>query len=53
MIAGYPMVINNAWFKVHRFSMFLPAPFISTALGINLVLPGTRKMLENWNKSES
>ncbi len=53
MIAGYPMGINNALFEVHRFSMFLPAPLISTALVIYLVLPGTRKMLETWNKSES
>lgn len=53
MIAGYPMGINNALFEVHRFSMFLPAPLISTALVIYLVLPGTRTMLEKWNKTES
>jgi hypothetical protein len=53
MIAGYPMGINNALFEVHRFSMFLPAPLLSTALVIYLVLPGTRKMLETWNKTES
>ncbi|OJX43842.1 MAG: hypothetical protein BGO78_02440 [Chloroflexi bacterium 44-23] len=52
MIAGYPMGINNALFEVHRFSMFLPAPLISTALVIYLALPGTRKMIEAWNKSE-
>lgn len=53
MIAGYPMGINNALFEVHRFSMFLPAPLISTALVIYLLLPGTRKMLDAWNKSEA
>ena len=53
MIAGYPMGLNNALFEAHRFSMFLPAPLISTALVIYLVLPGTRKMLETWNISES
>ena len=53
MIAGYPMGLNNALFEVHRFSMFLPAPLISTALVIYLILPGTHKMLEAWNKTES
>lgn len=53
MIAGYPMGLNNALFEVHRFSMFLPAPLISTALLIYLLLPKTRKMLETWNKSEA
>jgi len=52
MIAGYPMGINNALFEVHRFSMFLPAPLLSTALIIYLVLPGTRKMLDAWNQSD-
>jgi len=47
------MGINNALFEVHRLSMFLPAPLISTALVIYLVLPGTRTMLEKWNKTES
>lgn len=53
MIAGYPMGIHNALFEVHRFSLFLPAPLISTALVIYLILPGTQKMLESWNRSES
>jgi hypothetical protein len=53
MLAGYPMGLNNALFEVHRFSMFLPAPIISTALIVYLLLPGTHKMIENWNKSES
>ena len=49
MIGGYPLGINNALFEVHRFSMFLPAPILSTILLIVLLLPGTRKMLEAWN----
>ena len=53
IIAGYPMGINNALFEVHRFSMFLPAPLLSTALVIYLVLPRTRKMLDKWKKSDS
>jgi len=50
MLAGYPLGINNALFEVKRFSMFLPAPLISTGLVIYLLLPGTRKMLQNWNE---
>jgi hypothetical protein len=51
MLAGYPMGINNALFEVKRFSMFLPAPLLSTGLLIYLVLPSTRRMLETWNTS--
>ncbi len=49
MLAGYPLGLHNAIFEVQRFSMFLPAPLISTALVIYLLLPGTRKMLDAWN----
>ena len=49
MLAGFPLGINNALFEVHRFSMFLPAPLLSTGLVIYLILPGTRKMIEAWN----
>jgi len=45
MISGYPLGIHNI-FEVHRFSMFLPAPLISTGLLVFLLLPGTRKLLE-------
>ncbi|MEW6404259.1 MAG: hypothetical protein AB1649_20875 [Chloroflexota bacterium] len=48
MLAGYPLGLNNALFEVHRFSMFLPAPLLSTVLVAYLLLPGTRKMLVNW-----
>ena len=51
MLAGYPLGLHNALFEVHRFSMFLPAPLLSTALIIYLLLPSTRKMLEAWNTS--
>lgn len=53
MMAGYPLGINNALFEVQRFSMFLPAPLLSTALVIYLLLPGTRRMLDTWNASEA
>lgn len=52
MLAGYPLGLHNALVEVHRFSMFLPAPLLSTGLMIYLLLPGTRKMLETWNASE-
>jgi hypothetical protein len=45
MFAGYPLGLHNALVEVHRFSMFLPAPLLSTALLIYLLLPGTRKLL--------
>ncbi len=49
MIAGYPLGLHNALVEVHRFSMFLPAPIMSTGLVIYLLLPSTRRMLESWN----
>lgn len=52
MIAGYPLGINNALFEVKRFSLFLPAPLISTALLVYLLLPGTQKKLDQWVKSD-
>lgn len=48
MMAGYPLGLHNALFEVHRFSMFLPAPILSTGLLIYLLLPSTHKMLEKW-----
>jgi hypothetical protein len=44
MIGGYPMGIHNVA-EVQRFSMFLPAPILSTILLIVLLLPGTQKAL--------
>jgi hypothetical protein len=52
MIAGYPLGLNNALFEVHRFSMFLPAPLLSTALLIFLLLPSSRKLIDSWNASD-
>lgn len=45
MIAGYPLGINNA-IEAQRFSLFLPAPIISTLLLIYILLPKTQQMLE-------
>lgn len=48
MIGGYPMGIYNV-IEAQRFSMFLPAPIISTILLIVLLLPGTQQMLTGEN----
>lgn len=47
MIGGYPLGIYNALFEVHRFSMFLPAPILSTLLLIYLLRPGARRLIED------
>lgn len=44
MIGGYPMGIYNVT-EVGRFSMFLPAPIISTILLIVILLPGTQRLI--------
>lgn len=45
MLGGYILGIHNVS-EVHRFSMFLPAPIISTILLIILCLPATQRLLE-------
>lgn len=47
IIGGYPMGIHNV-FEVQRFSMFLPAPIISTGLLVYLLLPSTQRMFADW-----
>ena len=49
MIGGYPMGIYNVT-QVQRFSMFLPAPILSTILLIVILLPGTQKLISGWQK---
>jgi len=44
MIGGYTMGIHNV-FEVNRFSMFLPAPILSTILVVILCLPKTQKLI--------
>ena len=44
ILGGYPMGIHNVA-EVQRFSMFLPAPILSTILLIVLLLPGVHKLL--------
>lgn len=47
MIGGYPMGIYNVT-EVQRFSMFLPAPIMSTILLVVILLPGTQKLITDW-----
>jgi len=47
MLGGYILGIHNV-FEVNRFSMFLPAPIISTILVVILLLPGTQKLITTW-----
>lgn len=49
MIGGYPMGINNV-IEAGRFSMFLPAPIISTILLVVILLPGTKTLIETGGK---
>lgn len=51
MIGGYPLAVVNIM-EVHRFSMFLPAPVIATGLLIVLLLPKTRKFIEEWEPAK-
>ena len=50
IIGGYPMAINNV-LEVKRFSMFLPAPIISTLLLVVILLPGTQKLITGWQET--
>ena len=47
MWGGYPVGIVNM-LEVKRFSLFLPAPLLSTALVLFLLLPVARRLLESW-----
>ncbi len=49
MIGGYTLAIVNV-IEVHRFSMFLPAPIISTLLLIYLCTPGAKRLLMEWKE---
>jgi len=50
MLGGYPVAVVNIM-EVHRFSMFLPAPVIATVLLLILLMPKTKKVLEEWQAS--
>ena len=47
MLGGYTLGINNV-IEAGRFSMFLPAPIISTILFVIILLPGTQKLIADW-----
>jgi hypothetical protein len=44
---GYPIGVVNM-LEVKRFSLFLPAPLLSTVLVIFLILPVGRKLIDDW-----
>ncbi len=48
MLTGYILGITNVM-EVHRFSMFLMAPIISTGLLIYLLLPSAKKVAIEWD----
>lgn len=48
MFGGYPVGLTDVIAVKGNFSMFLVAPIISTGLLIYLLLPGTKKMLAEW-----
>lgn len=48
MFGGYPVGITDV-IRLGRFSLFLPAPIISTLLLIVFLLPGTRKLIQGRN----
>lgn len=50
MFGGFPVGITDVVIK-GRFSMFLVAPVVSTGLLIYLLLPGTKKMITEWENS--
>ncbi len=50
MFGGFPVGITDVIIK-GRFSMFLVAPVVSTGLLIYMLLPGTKKMLAEFQQS--
>jgi len=52
MFGGYPVGLTDVIAVKGGFSMFLVAPVISTGLLIYLLLPGTKKMLAEWQNDE-
>lgn len=49
---GYPVGVLNM-LEVKRFSLFLPAPLLSTALVIFLMMPVARKWLDDWARQQA
>ncbi len=50
IIGGYPMGINHM-IEANRFSMFLPAPLVSTILLVILCLPSTQKLITDQGEN--
>jgi hypothetical protein len=52
MLGGYPVGLTDV-IRLQRFSMFLPAPVISTILVILLLQPGVRRLIEGKDESSA
>jgi antibiotic biosynthesis monooxygenase (ABM) superfamily enzyme len=52
MFGGYPVGLTDVIAVKGGFSMFLVAPIVSTGLLIYLMLPGTKKMLAEWQNDK-
>ncbi len=52
MYGGFPVGLTDVINK-GRFSMFLVAPVMSTGLLIYMLMPGTKKMLQEWQDKNS
>lgn len=52
MLGGYPVGLTDV-IRLQRFSMFLPAPVISTILVILLLQPGVRRLIEGTHENSA
>jgi len=52
MLGGYPMGIVTM-LDLGRFSLFLPAPVISTVMLVVILLPGTHKLITSWGLNDT
>ena len=47
MFGGLPVGLTDV-FRLGRFSMFLPGPVLSAVLLVVILLPGTKKLINDW-----
>jgi hypothetical protein len=49
ILGGFPVGVTDV-LRLHRFSMFLPGPIMSTILLIVILLPGTKRLIATWSQ---
>jgi hypothetical protein len=49
ILGGFPVGVTDV-LRLHRFSMFLPGPLMSTILLIIILLPGTKQLIASWGR---